>query len=102
MLKQLLIKCSDILNRDDISSTLKNISSLDEVTNTTIQNDIARMISYYNFTISNIYENYLQIQNVETLSSDENNRIYFSNFNYIRKNTNGNMKISLVYWIFGV
>ena len=33
MLKNLIIKCSDLVNRDDISLALKNTSSLDEIEN---------------------------------------------------------------------
>lgn len=80
MLKHILIKCSEIINRDDLSKTLKEVNSLSEITNESIQNDITRMISYYNFVVNNIFENYIKLEENETLRSDDNNRIYYSHF----------------------
>lgn len=80
MIKQVLIKCAELVNRDDILTALKNSDSIDDITNSSLQNEVTRLIKYYNFVIHNIYENYLQSEELETLTSDENNRIYFSNF----------------------
>lgn len=82
MLKQILIKCSELINRDDISSILKNHSSINEIENQALQSDVIKMITYYNFVVENIYENYLKAYNIETLVSDENNQIDYSNFKF--------------------
>ena len=80
MIKQLLKKCAELINRDDILDSLKTTDSVDDISNTTIQNDIIRLISYFNFVVSNIFENYINLTETESLVSDENNRIYFSLF----------------------
>ena len=82
MVKQILTKCVELLNRDDILNELKNSTSISDITNNLIKNDVERLINYYNFTISNIFENYIFLEENELLLSDENNRIYFSNFKY--------------------
>ena len=102
MLKQILIKCAELINRDDISKALKNVNNLDEISNETIQTDVIRLMSYYNFICSSLYENYIKISYSETLESDENNRIYFSNFSYkpvkvlsVKTDTNHNTLFSI-------
>ena len=80
MIKQLLIKCAELLNRDDIIVSLKDTDSVDNISNTSIQNDTIRLISYYNYVVSNIFENYISLSKTEILTSDENNRIYYSKF----------------------
>lgn len=82
MLKNLIIKCSDLVNRDDISLTLKNVSSLDEIENQNIQSDIIRLIQYYNFTISNIYENYIDAYTSEEIVSNQDGDIFYSDLKY--------------------
>lgn len=80
MIKQLLIKCAELLNRDDIIASLKETDSVDNISNKSIQNDTVRLMSYYNYIVSNIFENYINLSNTETFTSDENNRIYYSKF----------------------
>lgn len=82
MLKNLIIKCSDLVNRDDISLALKNTSSLDEIENQNIQSDIIRLIQYYNFTISNIYENYIDAYTTEEVTSNPDGNIFYSDLKY--------------------
>ena len=82
MLKNLIIKCSDLVNRDDISLALKNTSSLDEIENQNIQSDIIRLIQYYNFTISNIYENYIDAYTTEEATSNPDGNIFYSDLKY--------------------
>ena len=43
-----------------ISKTLKNVSSLDEISNESILSDTIRLISYYNFVCSTLFENYIK------------------------------------------
>lgn len=82
MLKNLIIKCSDLVNRDDISLALKNTSSIDEIENQNIQSDIIRLIQYYNFTISNIYENYIDAYTTEEAMSNPDGNIFYSDLKY--------------------
>ena len=42
-------------------------------------NDIYKMISYTNYILSDIFENYIYLNKDEEAISDENNRIYYSN-----------------------
>lgn len=80
MIKEILLKCSHLLNRDDIYSSIKKYNSVDEIENQSLQIDVIKLISYFNFVNCNLFENYLTISHAETLHSDENNRIYFSAF----------------------
>ncbi len=79
MLKNILIKTAEIINRDDLISALKKNNSVEEIQNESIKLDIYKMISYYNFISNDIFENYFSLFAKETLTSDENNRIYYSN-----------------------
>lgn len=79
MLKDILIKTAELINRDDI------INELNEANNTkskATQNDILRMISYYNYTLEKLIENYFNIVNSQTIISDNNRKINYLNFNY--------------------
>ena len=80
MLKNILIKTAELINRDDISSSLKKINSIDEINNDGLSNDISKMISYSNYILSDLFENYIFLNKSQELISDENNRIYYSNF----------------------
>ena len=80
MLKNLLIKTAELINRDDISSSLKKINSIDEINNENLSNDITKMISYCNYILNDIFENYIFLNKTQELNSDENNRIYYSKF----------------------
>ena len=82
MLKQLLIKCAELTNRDDIVQSLKKVNLVEEIENKTIQNDIYRLISYYNFVVVNLYENYLILTYIEKLSSNENLEIFYDDFKF--------------------
>ena len=83
MLKKILIKTAELINRDDIYSLLNKINSIDEISNQTISNDVNKMISYCNYILSDIFENYIYLNKSEELNSDENNRVYYSNFKSI-------------------
>ena len=80
MLKNLLIKTAELINRDDISSSLKKINSIDEINNENLSNDITKMISYCNYILNDMFENYIFLNKTQELNSDENNRIYYSKF----------------------
>ena len=88
MIKNILIKCAELTNRDDIVDELKAVSNVDEINNKNIQNDIYRLISYYNFIVSNLFENYFEMKNVEVVLSNENGDIFYDNLIYAPININ--------------
>lgn len=83
MLKNILIKTAELVNRDDIIHTLKKVTSIEEITNETVMTDILKMISYCNYTFNDLFENYIYLNKNEEVISDENNRIYYSNLSSI-------------------
>ena len=92
MLKNILIKTAELINRDDILSSLKKINSIDEINNDNLSNDITKMISYSNFqstptkiisvkTISNF--NTLFSINSTFITTNAPNQTYLINYNYL-------------------
>ena len=79
MLKDILIKTAELTNRDDIITELK---SKNKSTPQAIQNDILRLISYYNYTIENLCGNYFSLKETQFITSDKNRKINFLNFTY--------------------
>ena len=79
MLKDILIKSAELLNRDDIIDSLNNPTG---DTNTSLQNDICRLISYYNFILKSLCENYFPIEITDTISSNKNRKIYYNSFSH--------------------
>ena len=59
MLKEILIKTAELINRDDIIAELKNDM---QGTSASINNDIYRLISYYNYVLETLCDNYFNIQ----------------------------------------
>lgn len=82
MLKNILIKTAEIVNRDDLLLAIKKATSIEEIENENIKSDILKLISYFNFIINDIFENYFNLNTTETIASDENNRIYYSNLKF--------------------
>ncbi len=82
MLKNLLIKCAELLNRDDILETLKSIDDVEDIDNKQIQNDIVRLIQFYNFTVHAACENYLGLITSEMVKSDVNKKIHYHELNF--------------------
>ena len=80
MLKKILIKCTQFLGRDDLSDTLNNIDDVDQIENSNVQNDILRLINFFNYTTNYICENYLDLSFSETFKTDSEGKIYFYNF----------------------
>lgn len=78
MLKDILLKTAELINRDDIIEGLNK-----ELTNNpqSIQNDITRLISYYNHTIETLCENYFHLTHSQELYSN-NRKINFLSFDY--------------------
>lgn len=79
MLKDILIKSAELLNRDDIINELLNQNNIQ---NSSLQNDILRLISYYNYTIKNLCQNYFPIEATDIISSDKNRKIYYTSFSF--------------------
>lgn len=76
MLKDILLKTAEILNRDDIINELNNPSN----SSPAIQNDIYRLISYFNYTLDTLCENYFNITISQNIYSDKDKKISFLNF----------------------
>lgn len=79
MLKDILLKTAELINRDDIITELNSDSTSHP---TLIENDILRMISYFNYTMETLCDNYFNITNSQVLYSDKNRKISFLNFTY--------------------
>lgn len=83
MLKNIIIKCAELLNRDDIIDAIQTADDVSDIQNKQIQNDVTRLIHYYNFTLHAACENYLNLTSTETLESDQNKKIYFYQFDFM-------------------
>ena len=79
MLKDILIKSAELLNRDDIINEVNNPSQSE---NTALKNDIYRLISYFNYTVQFLCENFFPLETTDSISSDKNRKIYYSCFTY--------------------
>ena len=79
MLKDVLIKTAELINRDDIREELKSQTPSNS---TSIQNDIYRLISYYNYTVEKLCENYFNIKHTQFIYSDKNRKINYLNFTF--------------------
>ena len=77
MLKDILIKSAELLNRDDIINEINDPSQSE---NTSLKNDICRLISYFNYTVQFLCEKFFPIEMVDTISSDKNRKIYYNFF----------------------
>lgn len=77
MLKNILLQTAQLINRDDIIDALNNGSD-----SQSINNDIIRLISYYNYTIETICENYFFVNHKQVLMSDKNRKISYLAFSF--------------------
>jgi hypothetical protein len=77
MLKDILLKTAELINRDDLIEGLNSDNN-----SQSIQNDILRMISYYNYTMETLCENYFNLSTKQLISSDNKKQIYYFNFTY--------------------
>lgn len=97
MLKNLLIQCAELLNRNDLTKTLKSNSSIESITDESIQNDIFRLMSYYNFVSNSVFNTYIDIFKSEILLTDTSGKINLDNFSSTVKSIvfvkNGTAKI---------
>ena len=79
MIKEILIRSCEILNRNDIIQTLKSVNKTEEISNEQIQSEVYKLLSYYNFVASSIFQNYFELTFTDTLMSDEYNKIQYYN-----------------------
>lgn len=77
MLKDILLKTAEIINRDDLIDGLNNSNN-----SPSIKNDIIRLISYYNYTLETLTDNYFNLVNKQTIQSNNNKQINYINFIY--------------------
>ena len=75
MLKDILIKSAELLNRDDIVNELSLKNNFTQ--NTMLENDILRLIHYYNYTIECLCEKYFSLEFTDEVTSDKNRKIYY-------------------------
>ena len=80
MLKNILIKCTELLGRDDLSETLRKFDNVDNIDDQNNQNDVLRLINLFNYTTNYICENYLDLSFSENFKTDSEGKIYFYNF----------------------
>jgi len=83
MLKETLLKCAQLLDRSDLFDELKKVESINEITNKQIQNDITKLICYYNFIVKNIYENYIDLIREDYFISSSERKIFYNNFLFV-------------------
>lgn len=76
MLKNILLDTAKILNRDDLIDALTTSNQNSQA----VENDILRLISYFNFTLDTLCENYFNLINRQSIYSDNNKKIYYINF----------------------
>jgi hypothetical protein len=82
MLKNILIKCAEMLNRNDMVKILKTQTDVSKIVDESLQADIYRLINYFNFSTTTLFENYFELSRAETLTSDSNNIIQYHNFSF--------------------
>ena len=83
MIKNLLIKCCGLIGRDDLAEELKNANFISDIVKNDAKNDIIKLISFFNFIISSIFENYISLEFCEKVTSDAVCEIDFDIFDLI-------------------
>ena len=79
MLKDILIKSAELLNRDDIINEINNPSQSE---NLILKNDIHRLVSYFNYTIQFLCEKFFPLETIDIICSDKNRKIYYNSFSF--------------------
>lgn len=78
MLKDILLRTCEIINRDDLIDGLnKNLSENPQA----IQNDIIRLVSYFNHTMETLCDNYFNLTHTQELFSN-NKKINYLSFDF--------------------
>lgn len=83
MFKNLLIKCCNLIGRDDITSAIKSVSKIEDIIDNDIKNDVLKLMSYYNYVVSSVFENYLNIEHTEKVTSNSSSQIEYFVLSYI-------------------
>lgn len=83
MLKNFIVKCAETLNRDDICGVLKFSSTLANIEDGQVKNDIIRLISYYNYISKTIFEDYVKISTTEAIVSDQNCKVGYFRLHHV-------------------
>lgn len=78
MLKDILLKTAELINRDDLIESLNKQNNPSQ----SIQNDISRMISYFNYTMETLCDNYYNLKHSQNIYSNNNKKISYLNFTY--------------------
>lgn len=78
MLKNIFIKCSEIIRNDELTKTLKTVNSFEEIESEQIQLDAYRMLQYFNYVCETIFTNYIELIENCTCKSDDEGKIYFN------------------------
>lgn len=79
MLKNILLKTSELVNRNDLISTLKESNSIEDIDDSNMTIEISKMISYCNYILNDIFENYIFLEKEESINTNEDGNIYYSN-----------------------
>ena len=82
MLKDILLKTAELINRDDLINALKNEQIETQEISQSIQNDIFRLISYYNYTMESLCDNYFNLVHHQNIYSNGNKKINYLNFDF--------------------
>lgn len=82
MLKDTLLKCSLLLDRDDLYQELSLNEKIENLSNSQIKSDVLKLINCYNFISNFIYENYIDLICSNLVMSDNNKKIYFNMLEY--------------------
>lgn len=80
MFKNFLITCAEMLNREDILNELYKFDTVENVQSN--QNDILRLIHYYNHTAAAVFEHYIELITSETVSSNNLSEIEYCKLSY--------------------
>ncbi len=80
MLKETLLKCAKLLDRDDLVETIKDTDSVITIENKQQQMDVIKLISYYNYITNLICENYIDLIRIDTFVSDSSRKIFYDSF----------------------
>lgn len=80
MIKDVILNCAQLLDRDDLVDELNKIESIDEISEKYVQNDISKLLSYYNFIARLICESYIDLVREDEFISNSDKKIYFNNF----------------------
>ncbi len=80
MIKNILIKCARMLDREDLCDELANANSIADIQNKQSKNDILKLISNYNYITNLVCTSLLDVTREDDFISDSNCKIYFNSF----------------------